>query len=50
MTPWHTSKLAEEKRALRRAERHWQQSGLTVHRQIYPGLRNTLEITEESTL
>ena len=41
MTPWHTSEQAEEKRALRRAERHWRQSGLTVHRQIYTDRRNT---------
>ena len=38
MTPWHTS---DEKRALRRAECNWRQTGLTVHRQIYTGLRNT---------
>ena len=41
MTPWHTSELAEGKRALRRAERHWRRSGLTVHRQICTDLRNT---------
>ena len=41
MTPWHTSELAEEKRALHRAERHWRQSGLTVHRRIYTDRRNT---------
>ena len=41
MTPWHTSELSEEKRALRRAERNWRQTGLTVHRQIYTSLRNT---------
>lgn len=39
-TPWHTSELTDEKRALRRAERNWRQTGLTVHRQIYTGLRN----------
>ena len=43
MTPWHTSELSEEKRALRRAERNWRQTGLTVHRQIYTGLRNTFQ-------
>ena len=41
MTPWHTSELAEKKRAPRRAERHWRQSGLRVHRQIYTDRRNT---------
>ena len=41
MTPWHTSELAEGKLALRRPERHWRRSGLTVHRQIYTDLRNT---------
>ena len=41
MTPWHTSELYDEKRALRRAERNWRQTGLTVHRQIYTSLRNT---------
>ena len=41
MTPWHTRELSEEKRALRRAERNWRQTGLTVHRQIYTSLRNT---------
>ena len=33
--------LSDEKRALRRAERNKRQTGLTVHRQIYTGLRNT---------
>ena len=40
MTPWFTSELSVEKRDLRRAERVWRQSGLTVHRQIYTGRRN----------
>ena len=40
MTPWYTSELSVEKRDLRRAERVWRQSGLTVHRQIYTGRRN----------
>ena len=43
MTPWHTSELSDEKRALRRAERNWRQTGLTVYRQIYTGLRNTFQ-------
>ena len=42
-TPWHTSELTDEKRALRRAERNWRQSGLTVHRQIYTGLGNIFQ-------
>ena len=43
MTLWHTSELAEGKRALRRAEHHWRRSGLTVHHQIYTDLRNTFQ-------
>ena len=42
MTPWHTSELSDEKRALRHAERNWRQTGLAVHRQIYTGLCNTI--------
>ena len=34
-TPWHTNDLTEAKRALRRAERLWRNSSLTVHRQIF---------------
>ena len=34
-TPWHTNDLTEAKRALRRAERLWQNSSLTVHRQNF---------------
>ena len=30
MTPWHTNDLTEEKRTLRRAERLWRKSGLTM--------------------
>ena len=33
--------MIDEKRALRRAERDWRQSGLSVHSQVYTGLRNT---------
>ena len=40
MTPWYTSELSVEKRDLRRAERVWRESGLTVHRQIYTSRRN----------
>ena len=32
MTPWYTSELSSEKRDLRRSERVWRPSGLTVHR------------------
>ena len=42
MTPWHTNDLTEEKRTLRRADRLWRKSGLTVHRQIFTDRRNTL--------
>ena len=38
MTPWYNSELSAEKRDMRRAERAWRQSGLTVHRQT--GRRN----------
>ena len=41
MTPCHTNDLTEEKRTLRRAERHWRKSGLTVHRPIFTNRRNT---------
>ena len=41
MTPWHTNDVTEERRALRRAERLWRKSGLTVHRQIFTDRRNT---------
>ena len=41
MTPRHTNDLTEEKRALRRAERLWRKSGLTVHRHIFTDRRNT---------
>ena len=39
-TPWHTNDLTEAKRALRRAERLWRNSSLTVHRQIFKDRRN----------
>ena len=39
-TPWHTNDLTEAKRALRRAERLWRNSSLTVHRQIFKGRRH----------
>ena len=39
-TPWHTNDLTEAKRALRRAERLWRNSNLTVHRQIFKDRRN----------
>ena len=39
-TPWHTEKLSCAKRDLRRAERRWRKTRLTVHRQIYTTLRD----------
>ena len=33
--PWLTLQIKEVKQQRRRAERHWRQSGLTVHRQIF---------------
>ena len=39
-TPWHTNDLTEAKGALRRAERLWRNSSLTVHRQIFKDRRN----------
>ena len=39
-TPWHTEELSCAKRDLRRAERRWRKTRLTVHRQIYTTLRD----------
>ena len=38
-TPWHTEELSCAKRDLRRAERRWRKTRITVHRQIYTTLR-----------
>ena len=39
-TPWHTEELSCAKRDLRRAERRWRKTRLTVHRQMYTTLRD----------
>ena len=39
-TLWHTKDLTEVKQALRRAERLWRNSSLSVHRQIFKDRRN----------
>ena len=40
-TPWFSEGLSEAKRQLRRAERRWRQSRLTVHRDMFTSLRDT---------
>ena len=39
-TPWFSEGLSEAKRQLRRAERRWRQSRLTVHRDMFTSLRD----------
>ena len=46
-TPWHTEVLSCAKRDLRRAERRWRKTRLTVHRQTFrDGCRQTLAATK----
>ena len=40
--PWMTAEIIAAKQQRRRAERKWRKTGLTVHRQIYAGHRNTV--------
>ena len=40
-TPWFSEDLSEAKRQLRRAERRWRQTRLTVHRDMFTSLRDT---------
>ena len=40
-TPWFSEGLSEAKRQLRRAERWWRQSRLTVHRDMFTLLQDT---------
>ena len=40
-TPWFSEGLSEAKRKLRRAERRWRQTRLTVHRDMLTSLRDT---------
>ena len=40
-TPWFSEELSEAKRQLRRAERRWRQTRLTVHRDMFTSLRDT---------
>ena len=40
-TPWFSEGLSEAKRQLRRADRRWRQTRLTVHRDMFTSLRDT---------
>ena len=40
-TPWFSEDLSEANRQLRRAERRWRQTRLTVHRDMFTSLRDT---------
>ncbi|MDY6842298.1 MAG: hypothetical protein SV429_12585, partial [Pseudomonadota bacterium] len=46
--PWMTEEIKDEKRSLRKCERVWRASGLTVHRQIYRRQLDDIKVLQAS--